>query len=151
MDAQQFDVRSIDSIGDKQGSMSISYYPDHGLVSLYATVPNDKRRAGIFVRTNIDSLRKVLDALEREAMTAKKTRAEREAPTSVTQDGATFDVMGESLFVPDDLIDRLKRLIIAGADNHELLKEVRAVFPKLPDNAVSELTHLIYIQFRRRV
>lgn len=151
MVTRQIDVRTIDPIGDRQGSMSISYYPDHGLVSLYATVPNDKRRAGIFVRTNVDSLRKMLDALEREAKTAKKTRVEREAPTSVTQDGATFDVMGESLFVPNDLIDRVKRLIIAGADNHEFLKEVRAVFPKLPDSAVSELTHLIYIQFRRRV
>lgn len=151
MVTRQIDVRTIDPIGDAQGSMSISYYPDYGLVSLYATVPNDKRRAGIFVRTNIDSLRKVLDALEREAKTAKNTHAERDAPISTTQEGATFDVMGDSLFVPNELIDRVRQLINTGADNHEFMREVRAVFPKLPDNAVSELTHLIYIQFRKRV
>ena len=150
MVGHQLVVRHIESLGDRTGALSVTYCPDQGLVSLCATIPGDLRRAGIVVRTNIESLRKLVDSLEQEAEIAKRQRDAMSRPLASTQGSAVFRVMGLEMLVPDDVVTRVKRLIERGSANHDLLREVRLSFPTLKDEAVSELTHLLYIQFRPR-
>lgn len=142
-------VYSLGSIGDGVGQIQISYTPEFGTVSLYATVPSDKRRSGISVQINASRLRALVDKLDEVVEIAKRAQIAHESSKSEAG-GVSFRIMGTEVFASNTVLSAVKTKIDTG-QNDAVIKEVRAAFPLLKDDAVKDLTLAIYKYFRPRV
>lgn len=144
-----FEVHQIGSVGDDFGQLTVSYVPEHASVTVIASVPGDRRRTDIVIRSvSSRRLREIVDELERVEDRVKRQRIAKESSVLVPG-GRSFMVMGHDLLVPDDVIQRARQLVTSGRDQ-ALPKEIQSSFPMLSAAAATELTHLIYVHIRPR-
>lgn len=143
------EIHQAGSIGDDSGRLDFSFMPNDNSVSVYASVPSDKRRSGVHVRVvSLSSLREIIEQLERLEKEAIKRRDDKARPV-LGEEGATFNLINTNFFVPNSMLAMAAALITKG-DTQGLSKEIQRSFPMLNPAAVNELSHLIYVHFRPR-
>lgn len=142
-------IYSIGSIGDGSGSLYFHYMPEYGSVSITASVPSDKRRADISVRTNVSVLRTLIGKIDEVIEISKRAQLANDSARQEA-DGISFKVLGSNLIVTNSVLAAVKSKIDAG-NNDAVIKEVKLSLPFLSEDAAKDLAFKIYKHFRPRV
>ncbi len=144
------EIYDIGSLGGSDGKISVSYMPEHNLVTLRASVPSDRRRSDIVITlAGAGALRSVVEQLDATIEVARTKQAEKDRLFSETE-GVSLTLMNTKLLIPSKLFEEISDLINAG-NNDAVLKKIKREFPLLTDRAISEMAYLIYKHLRPRI
>lgn len=144
------EVHHIGSVGGTDGSLSITFVPEHGSIYLRASVPSDKRRSEIAIPVlGIQAFRNILNRMEEIQAEHKRRELARNAPQA-TSLGKMFNVFGMAVTVSDALIEDVKRLNDEGRSS-ALPSLLSKEFKALGQEGVNELARVLYFHFRPRV
>jgi hypothetical protein len=144
------EMHHIGTVGGTDGSLSITFVPEHGSIYLRASVPSDKRRSEIAIPgLGIQAFRNILNRMEEIQAEHKRRELARNAPQA-TSLGKMFNVFGMAVTVSDALIEDVNRLIEEGRSS-ALSSILSKEFKALGQEGVNELARLLYFPLRPRV
>ena len=141
-------IISAGTLGNSSGILYVSYFPEQGTISLTASVPNDKRRADIAIRTTASALKAILNKLEQEESNWKAAEAHKLLKIDAAGE-VSLQVGNGRISIPKDSLETFRQLVLGGK-NDEIVSRVRSILPFLNDEAAKDVSFSIYKHFNPR-
>ena len=141
-------IITVGTLGDSSGILYVSHFPQQGTISLNASVPIDKRRSHIVIRTTTIELKAILTKLEQEENSWRAAEAHKLLKID-TSGEVSLQVGSGRISIPKDSLESFRQVVLGGK-NDEVVSRVRSILPFLNDEAVRDVSFSIYKHFNPR-